>query len=472
MLRTTGSMSRAALCGMAVLTGAAACAPRDAGFGSVQVLARQRAGLDPEWRELSGDDTVDQSAAELLAQPVGPDEAVDIALLKNADLQARFEDLGIARAQLVDASLPPNVELAGDIASFADDRRSDFGVTAMTDLSRLLFLHLRRAAASAGLEAARIETGGAVLDFAYMVRNAFYDYQAADQSFELDRTVLEAAAASWDAAQRLYDAGNITALELAHERAFYEEARSDAALAEAALLGRREELNAWMGLSGTDTNWELASRLGEPQPEEEIPGVEALEARAIGDSLDLLGLEYRYTAAARRANLARAEGLLPSLRAGARVGREEDVRQIGPVVSLELPLFSQGQGRVEEARAEMRQLEQRYGARAVRIRAAVRAARNDLVVAVRRVGHYRDVLLPLREQIIDETQRQYNAMQAGVFELLLARREQVRTAQEYVAALRTYWQARSRLDRILAGRLVPAPDAADMPEWGYLERED
>jgi len=462
----TTRLRRVALCVLAGLLGSvAACAPPDARFGSVQVLLQQRAGLDAQWRQLTGDLGADRVAAELLALPVGAEEAVEIALLKNADLQARFEELGIARAQLVGASLPPNVDVGGDIGSFADNRRSDFGFSATTELTRLLFLPLRRGVASAGLDAVRIETGGAALEFAYAVRNAFYDYQATEQLLELDHTVLETATASYDAAQRLYDAGNIPALELANERVFYEEARIEAALAEATALGRREELNALMGLSGADTGWQLAGRLAEPEPEEELPGIDTLEARAIEDSLDLLGLEYRYTAAAQQANLARAEGLLPSFRAGFQVGREESLRQTGPVVSVELPLFDRGQGRVEEARAQMRQLEQQYRARAVRIRAAVRAARTDSLFATRRVEHYREVLLPLWEQIINETQRQYNAMQVGVFELLLARREQVRTGQEYVIALRNYWRERSRLDQILAGRLVSTPDVFRMPEW-------
>ena len=451
-------MNRTTSIGLSVMvlvtTGLAACAPRDSGFGSVQVLLEERAGLDAEWRHLSGDPAADRAASELLARPLGPEEAVEIAVLKNADLQARFEELGIARAQLVDAGLPPNVELDGEFGSFADGRRSEFGLAATTDLTRLLLLPLRRGVAAAGLDAVRFETSGEALEFAYEVRNAFYDYQLAEQLLELDRTVLDAAAASYDTARRLFEAGNITALERANEQAFYEGARSELALAEASALGRREALNVWMGLSGSETNWQLAGRLAQPDPGVELPDAATLETKAIESSLDLLGLEYRYTAAAREANLARAEGLLPSLRAGAQVGREESVRQTGPVVSVEIPLFNRGQGRVEEARARMRRLEQQYLARAVRIRAMVRAARNDLVIATRRVAHYEDVLLPLWQQIIDETQLQYNGMQVSVFELLLARREQVRTGQEYVTALRDYWRSRSTLDQILAGRLV------------------
>ena len=440
-----------------------ACAPRDAGFGSVQVLVEQRAGLDAQWHYLDG--PTDATVVEMLAQPVGSEEAVRIALLNNRDLQASFEELGIARASLLEASLPPNIELDFERHKLPGER-SEFSFGATIDLSRLIFLSMRRGVASAELDAVRFQTTGTVLGFAQAVRTAYYDYQAAEQLLELDNTVLEAAAASYDIAQRLSEAGNIAALELANERAFYEESRSQIALSEAVAFSRREELNALMGLSGMETHWQLAGRLAEPQ--EASPDLADLEARSIEQSLDLVELEHRYVGAARRANLARAEGLLPSLRAGVHVGREDDRREFGPLITLELPVFDQGQGRVAFARAEMRQLEQQYRARAVRIRAAVRTARNDLLIAARRVNHYQDVLLPLREQIVDQTQRQYNAMELGVFQLIVARRDQVRTGQEYVLALREYWHARSTLDQILAGRLVSVEgDLGVMP--GGLE---
>ncbi len=449
---------------MLVLFGSlSACASRDAGFESVQVLLAQRAGLDAHWHYLDG--PTDATVAEMLAQPVGPEEAVRIALLNNRDLQASFEELGSARASLLEASLPPNIEFDFERHKLPGEK-SEFSFGATIDLSRLLFLSMRRGVASAELDAVRFQTSGTVLGFAYAVRTAYYDYQAAEQLLELDKTVLEAAAASYDVAQRLHEAGNIPALELANERVFYEESRSQISLSEAVAFNRREELNTLMGLSGMETNWQLAGRLAEPQ--EGPPDLADLEARAIEQSLDLVELEHRYVGAARRANLARAEGLLPSLRAGVHVGREDDRREFGPLISLDLPVFDQGQGRVAFARAEMRQLEQQYRALAVRIRAAIRTARNDLLIAVRRVSHYQNVLLPLREQIVEQTQRQYNAMELGVFQLIVARREQIRTGQEYVIALRGYWHARATLDQILAGRLVSVRgDLGAMP--GGLE---
>ena len=288
---------------MLVLFGSlSACAPRDAGFESVQVLLAQRAELDVRWRYLDG--PTDETVVEMVSQPVGPEGAVRIALLNNKDLQASFEELRIARASLLEASLPPYIELDFE-RNTVPDERSEFSFAATMDLSHLLFLPMRRGVATAELDAVRFQTSGTVLGFAYAVRTAYYDYQATEQLLELDQTVLEAAAASYDVAQRRNAAGNIPPLELANERAFYEENRSQVALAEAVAFSHREELNVLMGLSGMETNWRLAGRLAEPQ--EGSPDLADLEARAIEQSLDPNELENRYLAAARRANLARAE---------------------------------------------------------------------------------------------------------------------------------------------------------------------
>lgn len=52
--------------------------------------------------------SADWSVAALLKRPLGPDAAVQIALLKNRDLQAAYNELDIAEAARVRASMPPN----------------------------------------------------------------------------------------------------------------------------------------------------------------------------------------------------------------------------------------------------------------------------------------------------------------------------------------------------------------------------
>ncbi len=434
----------------------AACAPRDAGFGSVQVMLEQRAGIEANWDNLRSDPDKEMAIANLLGQPVGAEQAVEIALRNNTELQAAYEELGIAEARVLQSSLPPNIDVEGHVGYVDAVDRTEFDVAALIDISDLILLPLRRGAASAELEAVRFGAAGRTLELIHMVRRTFYTYQATEQLLELARTVLEASDASYAMALRLYEAGNITSLEQARQQAFFEEARLEVVAAEGTALAWREELNVLMGLSGSEAAWTLYGRLADPT--DPPPDVETIETLALDQSLDLLELDRRYIAAARRARVARVEGLFPSLRAGVHVGREIDLREAGPVVGFEIPIFDRGQAVVAAARAEMRQLEHRYAAGEVRIRSAVRSAWNQTRIAGERVRHYRETLLPLRQQIVDGTQRDYNAMQASAFELITARKEEVQTGRRYVIALRDYWQARTALDSILAGRLVPVPD--------------
>jgi outer membrane protein TolC len=52
--------------------------------------------------------------------------------------------------------------------------------------------------------------------------------------------------------------------------------------------------------------------------------------------------------------------------------------------------------------------------------------------------HLRDVLIPLRRRVLDETVLQYNAMNAGPLELLAARRDLVRVERMAIDARRRF----------------------------------
>jgi hypothetical protein len=47
-------------------------------------------------------------------------------------------------------------------------------------------------------------------------------------------------------------------------------------------------------------------------------------------------------------------------------------------------------------------------------------------------------------------------MSVSVFQLLLARRDEVETARSYVEALREYWTARAEAEQLRSGRLPSA----------------
>jgi cobalt-zinc-cadmium efflux system outer membrane protein len=387
----------------------------------------------------------------LMARPLTAESAAQVALANNRGVRAIIEELGIAEARATQARRLPNPTLEGAMR-FEGEGRPELEVGAMIDVTDLLLLAARSSAAGADVEAAKLSAVGALLDLAYDTRRAFYAHQAAAELAELRRTVLQAFTASADLATRLREAGNITELDLANERSVFEEARLELQAAELGLATTRERLNSLMGLWGRGTEWHTTPRLPE-LPAAEL-ALEKLEATTIERSIDLAIAKQRFTGAARRANAAQAQGWLPELKAGVSAERS-DAWAVGPAVEIEVPLFYQGQGATGVAKAEMRQQQNRYTETAVTLRARARHAGSRLTAKREALLHYRGVLLPLKQQVVDQSQLEYNAMLIGLFQLLQAKRDQVRTAAAYVEDHRDYWIARTNVEQLLAGRLPP-----------------
>jgi cobalt-zinc-cadmium efflux system outer membrane protein len=395
----------------------------------------------------------------LLSRPLTPESAAGVAVLNNRGLRATLEELAIAQAGLASVRRLPNPTVEGAMR-FRGEGDPELEVGAMIDLTELLLVLSRGGAAAAGVEAARLAAVGAILDLSFHAREAFFEYQGAMQALELRRTAMQALSASADVATRLREAGNITELQLASEQSVFQEARLNYQRAEVAVASARERLNAAMGLWGRGTEWQAAARLPE-LPQREL-ATETLEAEAIRKSLELEVAKQRFTAAAKRSNVARAAGFLPEIKAGVSAERDEHWA-VGPALEIEVPLFYQGQGEVGLARAQMRQQQELYTDTAVRVRATARDLATRLRAAREAVVYYRDVLLPLKQKIVDETQLQYNAMATGIFQLLQAKRDQIETANAYVDQLREYWVARTRAEQLLSGRLgSQVPGAASV----------
>ncbi|MBN4050144.1 TolC family protein [Desulfobulbus sp. AH-315-M07] len=443
-----------------LLAATTSCVSYGAGYQDVRGLVHERIEQDVRWHTIDGSSESDAAAKKLLGQPLTAKSATQIALLNSAAMQAAFEGLGMARGRWQSALRIPNPDAEFHIGFEAGEDSPELEIGLMEDLTELLFTPLRSGVAEAGFDAAKMRVAGSAMDLALEARTAFYNYQADEQILELRRTVLKAAAAQYDAVTRIREAGNISDLEFLTEKALYEEARLAHARAETAFKVSRENMNMLMGLWGREATWTSSGRL--PDPPETPLSVDDIESAALERSIDLNATRARYTAAARQANLSIAEAILPELRAGGGAEREDGKWSIGPTVELRVPLFYWGQGEISSAKSEMRREEQMFRALGVRIRTAARSSATRLRAARNRAMHFKNVILPLRERITQETLLHYNAMGIGVLQLLQAKRDQIESARGYVDALREYWIARADVEQLRAGRLVKGAMTMDM----------
>jgi cobalt-zinc-cadmium efflux system outer membrane protein len=428
-------------------------------FHDVQTTTADRTGRQIVWHRQGRDAAALHHAVdELLGDELDVDRAVRITLLGNPRLQAVYERLGIAQADVVQAGLLKNPIIDAELR-LVDSVPGTKGILEIgitQNVLDILLIPLRKRLAHAELAVVQAEVTGAVLDTAARTKIAFYTLQAAAQSLALQRDILLAAEARYDVATRLRKAGNITDLALATHRLAWEEAKLAVAAAESTMLQDRERMNVLMGLWGARTTWTYAESL--PEIPAEPLDLADIERRAVANSLDLDILRKQMQATAARVGIDVNQLLFPELRGGVNSEREADGEwSVGPAVSVGLPIFDWGQARTAAGQAEMHRLWNLYTATAIEVRSACLAARYRLITARRQGEYYQQIVVPLAERITAETQLQYNAMQIGVFQLLDAKRREIDARRRAIVARRDYWIARTELEQILRGRLLNEP---------------
>ena len=453
-------MIRAPLTALLLTVLTAGCARMSPGLGFEETATdiHARTGARAHWDRAGPEDAqVREAVQRLLSAELTADAAVQVALLNNPELQATYEELDIAQADLVRAGLLRNPIFSGELRFDTAGGGTGIAMDVTQDFLSLLTIPLRRSRADAAFQASKARVTRAAVDTAFDTRAAFYRYQAAQSTHALRQSVEQAAGLSAELAARLHQAGNTKELELLNQQAQHEQARLDTALAAARAAHAREQLNVLMSLTGPQTHWSAPPGLP-PPPAADDPH-DALEQHAVDHSLELAEARALVNQAAAAARLARPLAWLDDSEVGAVAEREsEGGWEVGPALSIPIPIFDLGGASTGEAAARLRQAVQRYDAVAIRTRAAARLATQNLRLARARVEQHQQSLLPLHDRIVGQSLLQYNAMQISPFQLLQAKQAQVNAAVSSVEALRDYWTARADLQRVIAG--APAPLAA------------
>lgn len=405
----------------------------------------------------------DTRVQELLADNMTAETAVRIALWNNPRIQSQYARLDTAAAGRLAARLLKNPQVHGAVIfSEADSSEEVIELGAEIDLLHMILLPKRSKIGTATYQSVKLDVARAVQQLAYDTRVVCYRLLAAQQRLTMRESVLQAAEAARDMAQRLRDAGNIKELDKLNQEALYEQAALGVSAAELTVAEERETLNMLMGLSGDDTRWRMTGEL--PPPDDNALLLGEVVDNALQNSIQLEMTRWDIEAAAQTLGIARAESVIPALQVGVDAEREPDgVWMVGPMIAVELPLFDFGQARRPAAEARLRQLRHAYAAQAIDIAATARRAATRVDVASARVRRYRETLLPLRKDITHRTQLQYNAMQLGVFQLLQAKQMEIAGDSAYIDELLNYWIARIEIEQLRNGLLVDSSTTVSAP---------
>ncbi len=389
----------------------------------------------------------------LLEKPITADAAVHIALLNNQSLQAVLESWGIAKADFNKTRLPEKPVLGTSVRFPKEgEPHNNTEFTVEQDFLSLILFPLKSNLAGAELHKVELQITKEVLDLVFEVKSAFYEVQGDLAMLSTRKRVLEQAEASQELAKRQFEAGNISELDDANQKSIYEDAKLEHLKAEADLKLKKENLNRLMGFGGEDVPWEIKDELQEVQVSE--PSLEELFSLGMSKRLDLL-IARKNVEVLRHALSLNRFGILGHPEVG--VSTEKDVeggRVTGPTVKTKVLIYDLGQTEISRSGAQLKEAELKLKAIENDVRSEIKQKRDRLFSIRTLVEEYKNSVIPIREKITGETQKHYNYMLLGNYDLIRAKQNEILANKEYIDSLKEYWIARSDLEKAVSSKLL------------------
>lgn len=418
----------------------------------VSSLVKTRINQDVFWNQSACDsDEIRCIVYQLIQQELTPDSAVQIALLNNPQIQATFEELGMAHADLVEAGLLSNpvFDFAVRFPNHAG-LKTDIAYSLTASFLDIFLVPLRKRIAAAEFEQTKFRVSNEILDLAFKVQEVYYELQAAQSQLKYIQGIAEAASIQGEITSRQLTIDNIYKLDFQLIQARFIEADLEIDRVHAEIMHLKEKLTKLLGFCA-DVPLQIPDNLSEPDYQS-FP-IECLEAIAFKERFDLQEARWAVIRISRMLGIKQwwvyTQG---------RLGISSEVEPegytiFGSAITGAIPIFNYGQAARLRLYAELRQAQDRLAALEIQVLSEVRESHKLLMSYLGVINKYRERLMPLEVKILESSEELYNVMGLGVNRLLENKRQQLQTYSNYIMSLRNYWTARVDLDRALGGKL-------------------
>lgn len=429
-----------------------------AGFQTVASRTASVTGKETVWIQSAAESQALSNKVTGLVRKrtIGPDVAVQVALLNNKGLQAAYADIGLSAADVWQETMLVNPAVSIGVIGVDPVRTVEAAV--VTNILALITRPRRVAVADARFRQAQLRAAEETLRLAADTRRAWIEAVAAWERVAYLNRAQAAADAASALAQKLGETGAFTKTGQAREHVFYAELTGQTAEARLAARGAKEELTRLMGLWGYDVDYQVPNAL--PALPKGTKAKRAIEAEALKNRVDLEIARLELEALARSYGLTEATRYVSDLglRSGIEIEREEEedgstkTEVIGIAeIDFVIPIFDSGKARMRKAELSYMQAANLLAERAVNIRSEARGAYDAYRSTYDIARHYRANVVPLRTTIEDESLLTYNGMITNTFELLADTRAKIDSIMLSLNAKRQFWLADVNLGTAVHG---------------------
>ncbi|WP_192177398.1 TolC family protein [Mesorhizobium amorphae] len=441
-----------------------------AGFTTVTARAGAVTGKRTAWVQSREDAQALSAQVKSLVQKriIGPDVAVQVALLNNKGLQAAYAEIGLSAADVWQETMLANPTISVGMIGVDPVRTIEGAV--VSNILALATRQRRVAVADTRFRQAQLRAAEETLRLAADTRRAWINAVSAWESVSYLNKAQAAADAASELAQKLGETGAFTKTGQAREHVFYAEITGQAAEARLAARTAKEQLTRLMGLWGPDVDYSVPNTL--PALPKGAKAKRAIEAEALKNRVDLEVAKLELEALAKSYGLTEATRYVSDLEllSGAEVEREESEEggtetSVAPTLELEfvIPIFDTGKARMRKAELAYMQAANRMAEKAVNIRSEARSAYDAYRSTYDIARHYRNSVVPLRIKIEAESVLTYNGMITNTFELLADTRAKISSIMLSLNAKRNFWLADVNLGTAIHGGGASSPGGGDAP---------
>ncbi len=431
------------------------------------------------------DELVVEIVAGLCQDGIDAAEAVEICLLNSPTLQAAFMDVGMARADVVQAGLFSN-PFVGISARFPDGGGlANLEASVAQNIAELWQIPIRKRAAEHSLDRTILDLARTATGLGADAKAAYYEAVGAD---ELHRIAQENLVITQDLlalALARQEAGAANELDVNLSRSLALSADIEVERARLASANARRALATLLGLVIRADELLLVDPLPDTYPQ--ITDAPSLVELAKGWRLDLqaakeavalaqaqveeqyrliwpvveLGLKFeredRRSQGGRniladtvRTSIANGGLSAPDIKSRSERRSERGQDTIfGPSLGIELPLFDQNQAQIAKAQYALQQARKTLEAVDRAVTQEVRSAADRALTAWRLMQKFREQSIPLAQSNLDLSREAYRAGRASFLSVLEAQRFFLETRSGLVGAARSAAIAVPELERTI-----------------------
>lgn len=378
-----------------------------------------------------------------LQDGLAEEEAIALALWNNAAFQLALADLGLARADIVDAGM-----LRNPVLSFLFPLGpKQLEATVRWPLEVFWQRPRRIAAARANAEAIATRLVQDGLNLISEVKVAFHDALAADARVPVAADAGRLQRQIADLAASRLAAGDISEMEARAAATDAARTEQDMRRAEYDAIVAKERVRFLTGIGAAIADIKLAASAAAPAPNA-CGDIVKIRQDAAAARPDVRAAELAVEAAGARAGWERSRLLTLSAVLDAN-GSGSQGFEMGPGLDAEIPLFARNQGQIARADAELERASRAYLATRQRVDLEIResAARYDQ--ASRDAALWQDSILRALERDVEVAQKTYTAGEQPYLFVVEAARRAADARLRAIDAAAEVRRTQARLERAI-----------------------